>query len=219
MKLWLFGQSMSTPYGVEIEQCWAHLISKHLNIDYENFSQGGADNFYIYHSFLENLDSINSDDLVIIGWSHPSRKTFVFDAENLEHQKAMIDNLQYKTKTHTLFRKYNSHRKSSQSKWSSMLPNNTGHRFFDHWFNHYYSDHEQRCNFQAYLDSVQLRVPCQYIPFYFSKESVQNITKQNNNFMLEFTIDNNVALSCDDFHLNVAGHKLWADHLINQLGL
>ena len=44
-----------------------------------------------------------------------------------------------------------------------------------------------------------------------------SIIRKNDNYMLEFTIENNVALSEDDFHLNATGHQLWADHLIKQI--
>lgn len=216
MKLWLFGQSMSTAHGVDETQSWPYLIAQKLGVEYTNFSQSGADNFYIYHSFLENIDNISQEDLVIIGWSHPSRKSFVFDVDNPTHQKAITNNLQYKTKTQTLFRKYNT-RNSSKFKWQSMLPSVSGQDFYDQWFKNYYSDYEQRCNFQAYLDSVNLRVSARYIPFYFSQESVDQIRRQNDNFMLEFITNNNVAISPDDYHLNVQGHQLWADKLILQI--
>lgn len=216
MKLWVFGQSMSMPHGLAEEHGWPYLIGQQLNIEYTNFAQPAADNFFIYHTFLENLEQINNDDLVIIGWSHPSRKSFVFDATNPKHKEAVSDNLQYKTKTKTLFRKLNA-QPSSLIKWKNMLPLASGHDFYDQWFNNYYSDYEQRCNFQAYLDSVNARVPATYIPFYFSQESVNQIIRQNNNFMLEFIIDNNVAISDSDYHLNSLGHRMWAEHLYSQI--
>jgi len=86
MKLWIFGQSMCLPHGLNEEQGWPWLLSRQLNIDYKNFAQPGADNFFIYHTFLENCSLITQDDLVIIGWSHPNRKSFVLDDKNLFHK-------------------------------------------------------------------------------------------------------------------------------------
>ena len=98
-----------------------------------------------------------------------------------------------------------------------MKPKHRNVEFYDQWFNNYYSDYEQRCNFQSYLDSVLLRVPSQYLPFYFSQESVNQIDQQNDNFMLEFIIKNQVLISKTDQHLNVVGHQLWANYLLTQI--
>jgi len=216
MKIWIFGQSMCLPYGIDLHQGWDWLVSQHLDAEYKNFAQSAADNLFIYHTFLENLSSIASDDLIVIGWSHPNRKSFVLDHENPEHQDASTVGHRYTTLTQTFFRSKNSSL-NSMDKWLTLRPQQTGSRFHDIWFKNYYSDHEQRCNFQSYLDSVQLRAPAQYIPFYFSQESVNQITRQNDNFMLEFIIKNNVAISKDDFHMNPLGHRMWAEYLLEQV--
>jgi len=67
------------------------------------------------------------------------------------------------------------------------------------------------------LDSVQLRAPVKYIPFYFSQESVAQISRQNDNFMLEFIIKHNVAIDENDFHMNSNGHQMWAKYLLTQI--
>ena len=59
MKLWIFGHSMCLPYGLEEQQGWPALLSKKLDYEYVNFAQSGSDNFFIYHSFLENYKKIN----------------------------------------------------------------------------------------------------------------------------------------------------------------
>lgn len=218
MRIWIFGQSMCVPHGLPEDQGWPYLLSQKLNAEYTNFAQPAADNLFIYHTFLENHHKIRPTDLVIIGWSHPSRKSFVFDFDNPEHQKAIQGNLKYITETQTFFRSYNA-RSSDKIKWQSMLPTPSGKKFYDHWFADYYSEYEQQCNFQAYMDSVQLKSVAPYIPFYFSRESVDNIARQNDNFMLDFIIDNGVAIGLDDYHLNADGHRLWAELLISQIKL
>jgi len=100
-----------------------------------------------------------------------------------------------------------------------MSPRPSGNAFYDTWFRNYYSEHEQRCNFQSYTDSVILRCQAQYIPFYFSKESVNQIVRQNDNFMSDFVIDNDVATSADDLHMNARGHELWTFYLKEQIQL
>ena len=213
MRLWIFGQSMSLPHLVQEQQSWPAIVAKQLRCNYTNFAQHAADNFFIYHSFLENYKKIAKDDLIIIGWSHPSRKSFVFDPENPIHILAATKGLTYQTETKTLFRSFN----PVASRWQSMKPKNRNVEFYDQWFNNYYSDYEQRCNFQSYLDSVSLKAPSQYLSFYFSQESVNQIDRQNDNFMLEFIIKNQVLISNTNQHLNVVGHQLWANYLLTQI--
>ena len=117
--------------------------------------------------------------------------------------------------TKTLFRSFNT---THGWVWSAK-PKNSTVEFYDSWFNNYYSEYEQRCNFEAYMDSVVLKAPCQYLPFYFSNESVDQIVRQNDNFMLEFIVENKVALSKTDQHMNAIGHQMWTDHLIKQIKL
>ena len=216
-KLWVFGQSMSLPYNIRSPGLgWPSLLSKKLNIEYNNYAQAGADNFFIYHTFLENLNNIKDQDLVIIGWSHPSRKSFVIDHGNPVHQEARKQSLVYKTKTKQLFRSDNSSL-NTQQKWSLLTPSSTGIDFYDNWFDNYYSLYEQTCNFVSYTDSVRLKCPGIYVPFYFSKESVQDLTLDGAGYMLDFIIDNNVAISKDDYHLTEYGHQLWSDHIYNYI--
>lgn len=220
MKLWVFGQSLCMPFKLAEYQGWPFLLSKKLNIEYENLSQAGTDNFFIYHTFLENYQRIKDDDIVVIGWSHPSRKTFIVDKSNTAHTDALSYSLHYVTQTQELMRSDvgRLRRPDSKSKWSKLSPLSSGFKFYDTWFDNYYSEHEQCCNFQSYLDSVRLRCPGNYFPFYFSKESVEHIDARDGvGHMLEFVIDNNVAISDDDYHLNVQGHVLWTDCLIKKI--
>jgi hypothetical protein len=216
-KLWVFGQSMSLPYNIGLPELgWPSLVSKKLNIQHENYSQAGADNFFIYHTFLENLNNINDQDLVIIGWSHPSRKSFVVNSDNPVHQEARKQSLVYTTKTKQIFRSNNSFL-NTEKKWSKLTPASTGINFYDNWFDNYYSLYEQTCNFLSYTDSVKLKCPGMYVPFYFSKESIQDLNLVGAGYMLDFIKENNVAISKDDYHLNEHGHQLWADHIYNYI--
>ena len=217
MKIWIFGPSVATAYKLEETQGWPYLLSQSLDTEYVNFARESVDNLFIYHTFLENYKQINKDDIVIIGWSHPTRKTFVFDKYNPAHKEALPNSLQYKTATETFFRSSNQ-RPDTKSKWSLLRPKDTGIKFFDTWFNNYFSEHEQRCNFQSYLDSVKLRVPCCYIPFYFSQESTTGLNVDRcDNFMLDFVIAHDVAISEQDYHPNAQGHILWYQHLLKQI--
>lgn len=214
MKLWIFGQSMSTSHKVEEHQGWPALLANRLSIDYVTFAQPGADNFYIYSTFLENSANIAEDDIVVVGWSHPNRKSFVLDHNNNAHQTVLNQSLVYKTSSREFFRS-NNPIPSTQLKWSVLSPTRTQVDFYNTWFDNYYSRHEQDCNMQGYMDSTRMRCKGKYIPFYFSQESIANIHVQNNNFMLEYIVDHGVFISQDDLHLNQLGHQMWCDRLYN----
>ena len=213
MKLWIFGSSMCLPYKLHESEGWPFLLATHLCCDYVNFAEEACDNFFIYHSFLENYKKIDEKDLVIIGWSHPSRKSFVYNPKNPKHVSVVANGIMYQKQATTLFRSVH----KVHGDWQNLKPKNSNVEFYDTYFNNYYSDYEQRCNFQSYLDSVRLRNVAKYLPFYFSKESVDQIEYHNNNFQLEFIIDNQVSISKIDLHMNATGHRLWADQLINQI--
>jgi len=222
MKLWVLGQSMSLPFDLDEQQGWPYLLSQQLKIPYQNLAQPATDNFFIYSSFLEIIDEIQSDDLVIIGWSHPSRKTFVFDRSNCAHSQALEYSLHYQTKLQEFIRSRLNPRErvNDRKKWSAMTPASTGLEFYDRWFADYYSEHEQRCNFQSYLDSVQHRCSGQYIPFFFSQESVKGVEIPNHaGYMLDFIISNNVQISKDNLHLSTVGHQQWTDQLCKYIDI
>ena len=98
MKLWIFGDSLSLPYHIDNEsQGWPALLAQRLGCGFENFSKPAADNFFIYSSYNNMLSSIGSNDIVVIGWSHYSRKSFVLDHLNPAHVESEKTSYVYKT--------------------------------------------------------------------------------------------------------------------------
>lgn len=59
---------------------FGEIISKKLNLDYLNYAIGGIDNYTIFHSIIKN--DINDDDILIIGWTNPSRFRLVDNPNN-----------------------------------------------------------------------------------------------------------------------------------------
>jgi hypothetical protein len=216
MTLWIFGNSMSLPYEVAETQGWPYLLSQQLGLPCKNFAQIAVDNFFIYNTFLENVQDIASNDIVIIGWAHTSKKTFVFDRGNAAHVEVLEHSSQFDTKQHKFIRsKINPEQKpNNKDKWADMKPMPSGSDFYDRWFENYYSEHEQRCNFQSYLDSVELRCPGVYVPFFFNKKSVNGLLiNQAAGYILDFVLDTKLQIDENNLHLNPVGHELWAKHL------
>jgi len=213
--LWIFGHSLCLPFNLaESSHSWAEQLADKNNLRLLNYAQPGADNFFIYSSFLNNRSFIKENDIAIIGWSHYSRKSFVLDRSNKNQTDLLDSSLLYHSNGIEFIRNNNPINGDS-NKWLLMKPVSRGIDYYDNWFNNYYSAYEQKCNFQSYIDSVFHTCPGNYIPFFFSEESATeiDITHRHAGFITEFIIENKVQISKDDIHLNETGHKMWANRL------
>ena len=202
--IWIFGDSLSTAHNMSNETAgWPYLLSKRLGKPYKNFAQRSADNFFIYSSYYENLESIQEDDIVIIGWSHYNRKSFVLDRDNPIHIDNIEDSSIFKVRDKEFIRSRNPVT-DNRSKMLSLLPRVTGKTFYDTWFKSYYSEYEQLRHLQSYQDSVKLTCPGKYCSFEFTD-------------VLDWINDNDVAISQNDQHFNEEGHQKWAEKIYKEL--
>ena len=216
--LWVFGHSMCLPFSLNDCKGWADTVSKTLNVNCINLAEPGADNFYIYNSFIKNKDNIKETDIVIIGWSHYSRKSFILDRNNPAHMDALNNSLLYKLKDTEFIRSNGVIPKPSM--WFNLSPAKRDVVYYDNWFENYYSPEEQKINFQSYLDSVLLNARFKYLPFYFNRDSVDGIDISGTShagFMAEFVVENQLQVSEINLHLSKHGHSVWADYLLDQL--
>jgi len=85
--LWVFGDSFSTPYNWNpfplslkyIESkgynppIYSELLSEWFSLSLQTMARGGADNYSIFHTIIQNLDRIKRGDMVIVGWSSITR--------------------------------------------------------------------------------------------------------------------------------------------------
>lgn len=213
--LWTFGSSLCLPFNLDkSSNPWPKMLADRLEMDCVNLSEPGADNFFIYQNYLYHKNNLLVDDLLIIAWSHYSRKSFVFDKNNVEQSQVYDKSLQYHTGPWTFIRNLNPI--SPIDNWIHFQPRDTGRLYYDKWFRNYYSEYEQKCNFQSYLDSVNSTSPCRYMPLFFSKESVQGIevnTESATEYLADYILENNLSISDKDAHLSKYGHILLTDHL------
>ena len=217
MKLWVFGDSLSLPYHLDSESSgWPSIVANNLNCEIVNFAKPAADNFYIYSSYQYALPDIKNTDIVVIGWSHPSRKSFVFDQTNPLHTSLLSDSYVYETDIK--FIRSKNPLNDAASKWEKLSPVARNKPFYDKWFQDYYSVAEQQTNLFAYYSSVSATCPGQYIPFFFSQESINGLGDvRHAGTMLEFILSNDCCISAQDAHPNERGHCLWADHIITHI--
>jgi hypothetical protein len=87
-KLWVFGDSFSATNDRPIVESWrldyakwkgytpkvfSDFLSDKLSISARNVGVSGADNYTIIDTVIDSLSKINSDDIIIIGWSSTIR--------------------------------------------------------------------------------------------------------------------------------------------------
>lgn len=218
MKLWIFGHSACLPYDIDPESGWPELLRQQFDCEYENFAAEGADNLYIYHTIVQNYRDIDPGDIVIVGWSHPNRKSFVLDRQCAAHQSALENPVLVFSSQPEFFRSQ-SIISDNQTKWSLMKPKQKGYPFFDTWYDNYFNDYECRLNFQSYQHSAKLLLSKTLtLSFYFSQESVDTVMPCDF-YWLDFIIEQKVAISSENMHPNAQGHAMIADLFFKQLSL
>lgn len=74
MKLWQYGCSVSL--GEEATKPYGVWIAEHYGFEFVQCSESSASNPYIALKFSEQHTQITPEDLVIFGWSHPSRNSW-----------------------------------------------------------------------------------------------------------------------------------------------
>jgi len=85
-KIWVFGDSFSEPYEKQGDtlsefvkwkgyatKSYYDYIAEEFNFDTKIFAKGGSSNRTILSQFISNVDSIDSNDIIIIGWSSINR--------------------------------------------------------------------------------------------------------------------------------------------------
>lgn len=216
-RLWVFGHSMCLPFDLNAGTLgWDQLLAQQLGTELKNLAQPASDNLYIYSQYQQHLKYIQPSDIVIVGWSHYSRKLFPIDLDNPKHKAASEVSKLYPTPEITFMRLVQKRRVNDLDKWRKMVPQQSGIDFYDTWFQDYYNKYEQQINLQSYLDSVQLTCPGLYVPFYFSKESTNGvrIDGSHGGYALEYVLENKVAISEDNLHFSEIGHQQWCQHLL-----
>ena len=221
MTLWIFGDSLCLPYNLQQEdQGWPTIISQRLGCKLSNLAEPAVDNFFIYQSYLNCAKEIKSNDLVIVGWTHPNRKTFVLDRSNKKHMSALNvgTSYLYRSGQHEFIRNKNANN-DTVSKWKSLLPVARQNPFYDTWFENYFSNYEGIVNLKSYADSVKQTCPARYTEFFFSKESVGDFDLEGCGYMLEFIMQTGLTISDSDCHLNAQGHAAWANQVLQHIKL
>jgi hypothetical protein len=223
-KLWVFGHSACTNYNSPNSESWPSILAKKIGYSLINQSYPASDNLVIFTNIIESNHKIKADDLVIVGWSHPSRKTFVLNKDNPHQQACLTRSMKINTSTRTFIRSEGTYGDANANIdfWKKMVPVKKSIEYYDDWYDKYFDIDEQRINFKAYLNATELLLNGKnYIPFYFSKESVKDVlseNKSNNLYWLEYLQSNKrYTVGNPSHHFNSEGHRQWANIIFDKL--
>ena len=88
MKLFTIGCSFTEGQGLKNQktECYTHLLSKILDIEYFNFGACGMSNDYIFRKVFDliNSNTITKDDIIVIQWTHFIRKELKYVKDDRE---------------------------------------------------------------------------------------------------------------------------------------
>jgi hypothetical protein len=219
MKIWVFGDSLCLPYKLSKNALsWPEILAQELCGELKNFAVPAADNFYIYQCYLSNKAFIEPEDVVIVGWSHPSRKSFVYDPDNPNHEQSLARSFMWNINAVKIIRSRNPPN-DTVDKWCNFRPQYTSNHFYDVWFRDYYSLIEQKTTLYGYFHAVKGTCPGTHVPFFFSHDSVHDLDLEGAGYTLDFLLENKCFISDKDAHFSPHGHILWAQHLLDYLKL
>ena len=207
-KLYVIGDSFATNYNID-SKCWPELLAERLDMPLVNKSYPAVCNTYIYEQTMTIKPK--PTDIIIVGWTHPARKSFEFNPSNPVHMNLEADEIMRYSK---FFRSKGSSTPIGKLK-KGMYQVSKGIQYFDRYFKDYHSEYENRLNFQAYRDSITLKYP-QAVHYYFSEESVDSDTGF---YILDYTLKNKLYLSETDYHPSPEGHEKIAIEMYKKLNI
>lgn len=145
--IWIFGDSYSSPsvppydethhlysndfrvkyskYKGYYPKHYPEILAENLNCNLINLATPSTSNDQIYHSYIENIDKIKPNDILIFGWTYVSRY-------NLANRENELENININREGEILFEDFI----SSQS-INEVLYNRASHTIFYKWVSNY----------------------------------------------------------------------------------
>lgn len=203
-KIWIFGDSFSTPFEKQEIGAWAtpyiewkgyrpktfgEIIGEELELEVIHLAVGGSDNDTIFETILKHAPSIKKEDIVIIGWSSVER----FRVGNLENRfVTIIPN----------FRLHHTLSFLSESTIDEMLVNRTLPTYKEELY--------QRIIFLNWLFRDMKLI--QWTPFLYDKIRIYGFTSDTVSTILKETKG-----EIWDGHYSEPGHRYIADNFLSLL--
>jgi len=184
---------------IKLEESWPKIVESKLGVNLNNFAHEAVDNFFIYSNYLQQKFNIQPNDIVIMQWTIPSRKMFIFDKDNEDHCVAIKNkSLSVTRDNKTYFRSYN----DTTPSWLPVFTSkDSGINFFDTWYNNYFNSYECEVNLQAYQDAIRAK----------------NVVHLQFNEIVDFIKTNKLYINKNDLHPDARGHIRLADLIMEKI--
>lgn len=86
-KIWTFGDSFTESFSDNeaewvtkyilwkgyVPKVYGEFIAEQMGLELVNMGKGGSDNYSIFQSICDSVDKIDSEDIILIGWSSTTR--------------------------------------------------------------------------------------------------------------------------------------------------
>jgi hypothetical protein len=213
-KLWVFGDSFSASnnrntlerWRIEYAKwkgyttkVWSEFLNETLQLKIINVSISGTDNYTIFDTIIDNIDKINRDDIVIIGWSSTLRFRIADKSNSFNSIRPSTD-----SKKSTLNRSHE-YINISLNTINEILVNRDN-SLYEHELNRYIKI------INLYLKDIKT---LHWSPFQ-NQHSLLNIVRINDIDKIE-KINEETNQELNDYHYSENGHKELSKLIYNKL--
>lgn len=199
---------------------WVQIASNLLNVDYVNYGEKAIDNNYIYHTTISKLDSITTNDIVLVGWTDISSR--LFGSTNV-NQDIVDNSLKFTVGDQTWIRSVG----KQDGIWDGNFNyhHTFGNKYYDTYFQQYYNEYIAKLELFQKISSLHSILKERNIKHIFTSNKNILFTLHNNiNWfypdhlgIVDYTKHANLAISDTNCHLTNDGHKIVANLFVDYL--
>lgn len=224
MKLFTIGCSFTEGQGLKNQktECYPHLLSKILDIEYFNFGACGMSNDYIFRKIFEliNSNTITKDDILIIQWTHFIRKELSFVKDDREWFHSIPNSFHVYSdkiihKNESVQNNYIDEDLDSEKKY---IESNNKKKLEDYTL-HFLNTNYQKNTTKNYINALYTYLEhfgYKHLHFFgWDNCIIHSIFDEKENFIKETF--GGFTNTINNEHPNKRGHKIWADFLNQKL--
>jgi len=148
--LWTFGDSFTESFNPKYEwpqkyiqwkgyipKVYGEVIADELELELVNLGEGGSDNYSIFQAVCNSVHPINSNDIIIIGWSDTIRFRLAANRKSwkpiLSNSDANLKDISHTTISEILVNRDNELYKDEVRSWMKLLDYTFPNNLLIHW--------------------------------------------------------------------------------------
>lgn len=151
--LWTFGDSFTESFNTNYEwsnkyiqwkgyipKVYGEVISDELELELVNLGKGSSDNYSIFQAVCDSVHRINSNDIIIIGWSDTIRFRLAYNQRswqsilsNFDTKISLLKDVSHTTISEILVNRDNDLYKDEVHSWIKLLDYTFPNNLLIHW--------------------------------------------------------------------------------------